>query len=90
MGRFFRVEWGWPLDGPDRTKTASSSALLSSDHERGIATGPAIVDVWTPCFFTYGVKFVVFNGGFGGVEHRLLFARWEGGPEPIGKASSWC
>ena len=72
--------------GANGTKSTSTGALLACDHERGVAAGPTFVDVWTTGLFAHGVKFVVLDGGLGGVEGGLLFPAGQTGSKPIGQA----
>ena len=81
-----RVKWWRAFDGANGTKPTSSGALLACDHEGGVAAGPTFVDVWTAGLFANGVKFVVLDGGLGGVEGGLLFSAGEAGSKPIGQA----
>ena len=74
MSGFGGVKGRWALDGPNGAKTAPPRALLTSDHEGGIAAGPAIVNVGAPGLLANGVQVVIFNGGLGAVEQLLLFA----------------
>ena len=80
---FLRVE-GWrAFDGANSAETAAPRALLAGDHERGIAAGPAFVNVWAAGLFAHRVKPIVFDRRFGGVKRGLLGAAWQAGSEPI-------
>ncbi len=74
VGGFIGIQRRWCFDGTNRTETTSSGALLSCNHEGGITTGPAVVDVRAACLLTDGVQGVVFNSGLRAVENSLLFA----------------
>ena len=84
---FARVERRRAFDGANGAEPASARALLTGDHERGVAAGPAFVEVWAASLLTDGVELVVFHRRFGAVEDGLLSAAGKAGSKPFGEPS---